>query len=133
MPVSEKRSIAGRRRRRRSKSIHELRLQCEALEQRVVLSTFTWTGNGANANWSTGTNWQGGVSPSSGSILVFGTGVSQLTNTDDISGLSVAEIELSGGYSISGNSINLTGSGGVGIDNQTAANSFNNPIALAQT
>ena len=111
--------------------MHELTPRFEVLEVRVVpSSTYTWTGGGANNNWSTGTNWQGGVAPTSASTLVFGSGESQLTNVDDISGLSVAEIELAGGYSISGASITLTGSGGVGIDNQTGTNIFNNPITL---
>src|SRR5208337_3787261 len=81
-------------------------------------------------NWSTGANWQGGVSPTSGSTLVFGASESQLTNVDDMAGLSVAEIKLAGGYSISGNAVSLTGSGGVGIDSQSASNTFNNPITL---
>ena len=105
-------------------------LGCEALEVRIVPSTFTWTGGGANANWSTVGNWQGGVAPANGSILVFGSGASQLTDVDDISGLSVAEIELAGGYSISGVAITLTGSTGVGIDNQTGTNAISDPITL---
>ncbi len=53
-----------------------------------------------------------------------------MTNIDDISGLSVAEIELSGGYSISGEPITLAGSGGVGIDSQTGTNRFSDAITL---
>ena len=102
----------------------------ELLERRLVPSTYTWTGGGANSNWSNGANWQGGVSPTSGSTLIFGSGESQFTNVDDISGLSIAEIELAGGYSISGNAVTLTGSSAVGIDNQSGTNTFNNPIAL---
>ena len=129
--VFHKRSSPTHRRRRRSKSMHERTLHYEVLELRVVPSgTYTWTGGGVNSNWSTGANWQGGVAPTSASTLVFGSGKSQLTNIDDISGLSVAEIVLSGGYSISGSAITVTGSGGVGIDSQTGTNAFNNPITL---
>ena len=129
--VLHKRSSPGYRHRRRAKGRHELILQFEDLELRVVpSSTFTWTGAGANSNWSTVTNWQGAAAPTTGSILVFGAGESQLTNADDIAGLSVAEIELAGGYSISGDAITITGSVGLGIDSQSAANSFNNPITL---
>ena len=129
--VFHKCSSSSHRRRRRSKSMHELTPRYEVLEVRVVpSSTYTWTGGGVNSNWSTGANWQGGVAPTSASTLVFGSGESQLTNIDDISGLSVAEIELSGGYSISGDAITVTGSGGVGIDSQTGTNAFNDPITL---
>ena len=129
LPVERSSQI--HRRRRRSKSMHELMLQCEVLEQRVVMSTFTWTGSGANANWSTVGNWSGGVAPTSGNnTLIFGAGQSQLTSVDDISALSVNEITLSGGYTVSGNAITLTGSGGVGIDNQAGTNAFSDPITL---
>jgi fibronectin-binding autotransporter adhesin len=118
-------------RRSRSRISQKRSLQCELLEPRVVLSsTSVWTGGGANSNWSNIANWQGGAVPTAGSILVFGTGESQTSNVDDISGLSVAEIELSGGYSISGNAITLTGSGGVGIDSQSSTNTVNNSITL---
>src|SRR5271157_506539 len=129
--VFHKRSSPTHRCRRRSKSMHELTPRYEVLEVRVVpSSTYTWTGGGVNSNWSTGANWQGDAAPTSGSTLVFGSGESQLTNIDDIPGLSVAEIQLSGGYSISGSAITVTGSGGVGIDSQTGTNAFNNPITL---
>lgn len=32
---------------------------------------FTWTGLGANTNWSTGGNWQGGVAPGAGNTAYF--------------------------------------------------------------
>jgi hypothetical protein len=91
-----KESFSSWRRRKQSKRIHKLNLQYEALEIRVVpSSTFTWTGAGANNNWSTVGNWSGGVAPTTGGTLVFGTGESQHTNVDDMSGLTVAEILLS--------------------------------------
>ena len=111
--------------------MHELTPTYDDLEVRIVpSSTYTWTGVGLNNNWSTGANWQGGVAPSSASTLVFQSGESRLTNVDDISALSVTEIELAGGYSISGVAITVTGSSGVGIDNQSGTNVVSNPITL---
>src|SRR5262249_44055779 len=40
-------------------------LQLEVLEGRLVPATHTWTGAGADLNWSTAANWTGGV-PTSG-------------------------------------------------------------------
>ena len=42
--VFHKCSSSSHRRRRRSKSMHELTPRYEVLEVRVVLSTYTWTG-----------------------------------------------------------------------------------------
>jgi autotransporter-associated beta strand protein len=55
-----------------------------------------------------------------------------LTNVDDMSGLSVAELQFTaGGYSISGtHPLTLIGSSGVGIDNTTGTNAFSAPITL---
>ena len=33
----------------------------------AAFAGWTWTGNGGNVNWSTGTNWSGGLAPTSGS------------------------------------------------------------------
>ena len=38
-----------------------------------VFTARTWSGAGTNNNWSTATNWVGGVVPQSGDALVFGT------------------------------------------------------------
>jgi autotransporter-associated beta strand protein len=102
----------------------------ELLELKLLPSTYTWTGGGANSDWSTGANWQGGIAPTSGSVLVFGPGESQLTNVNDIVGLSLAEIQIVGGYSISGDMVSLNGSGGVGIDSQSGSNTLTTPITL---
>ncbi len=109
-------------------------LALELLESRVVPTSFTWTGGGANSNWSTGGNWQGGVAPTTttalAGMLIFGTGEARLTNTDDISGLSVAEVQVAGGYSFSGYGLTLTGASGVGIDNQSGTNTVNNALTM---
>src|SRR5437868_4181463 len=43
----------------------------------------TWTGGGADANWSTGQNW-GGAAPAGGDLLVFDGNI-QLTNHNNLS------------------------------------------------
>src|SRR5438067_3582794 len=42
----------------------------EALEERTLLSTDTWTFGGTNGNWSNPANWDHGV-PTAGADLVF--------------------------------------------------------------
>ena len=92
---------------------------------RVVPSTRTWTGGGANANWSTVANWNG-AAPVNGDKLLF-TGSTQLANNNDISGLTVPWMTFSsGGFSISGNAVTVSGS----ITNSTGNNAFNGGVTL---
>ncbi len=79
----------GRRKERRERRT-VLGLGLERLEERVVLSTSTWSGNDAiakgNHNWSDAANWD--TAPTSGSALIFPSGLAgaALTSNDDISG-----------------------------------------------
>ena len=80
--------------------------------------TCTWTGGGGTANWSTGGNWDCGSGtsngpPGPGDILIFplvSTSSGPSVLVDDMSGLSVSELEFQGpGYVINpGTGITLT-------------------------
>ena len=99
-------------------------------KSRLLLSaTVTWTGKGTDANWSTPGNWSGGF-PATGDILVFPS-AARMSNVDDITGLSVAEIQFTAtGYSISGTStLTLKGTGSPLIDNVTGTNALRLPTA----
>ena len=48
----------------------------------AAAATVTWTGNGADDNWSTGANW-GGTAPVAGDALVF-AGTTRLTPNNDL-------------------------------------------------
>src|SRR5262249_33177406 len=118
---------------RKPRSGRPTRLTLEALEDRLT-PTFTWTGGSTvDSNWSTGANWMGGIAPTvataASDTLVFGTGKARMTNINNITGLSLGEITLAGGYSISGKEVTLTGT--LGIDNISGNNSFSDPITLA--
>ncbi len=71
--------------------------------------TKTWTGAGANANWSTALNWSPSGAPVAGDSLVFGGGGVQLTNVNDLpAGTSFQSMSFTGSsYVISGNAIQL--------------------------
>ena len=73
---------------------------------------FTWSGGGADNNWTTPANWEGGVAPSANSVLRFG-GSTRLTNTNDFAtGTQFNGIEFrsgAGAFALSGNAINLGG------------------------
>ncbi|MFO0952502.1 MAG: hypothetical protein U0835_15420 [Isosphaeraceae bacterium] len=81
------------------------------LEERVVLSTYTWTGRapGADPNWSNPANWVNSagkaVAPNSQTdrniTLVFPrSGAAQTSSNDDIAGLVVSSIRINNTYTI---------------------------------
>ncbi len=87
-------------------------LLLEALEDRITpATTFYWTGGGADSNWNTAANWQGGVAPTGSSLtldnLVFGPlGVSNLNPLDNLPAATFNSITFSA------SSYNLTASSG---------------------
>lgn len=72
--------------------------------------TRTWTGAGADDNWTTAANW-GGTAPSAGDDLVFPGGTPRLTpNNDFAASTSFNSISFTGatsGYTLVGNAIQL--------------------------
>jgi len=78
--------------------------------QVTAVSTRTWTGAGATANWSDGANWDTGV-PVAGDTLVFPPGASRKTNTNDLAaGTAFVIVKFTGGgYQLQGNAFDVTG------------------------
>src|SRR5262245_8560759 len=50
----------------------------ERLEDRSLLATLIWSGNGSDLNLSTAANWVGNVAPQQDDNLVFPAGVTKL-------------------------------------------------------
>jgi autotransporter-associated beta strand protein len=74
-------------------------------------STDTWSGGGADNNWTTGANWVGKVAPAAGDNLVFPAAAARPANTNNYpGGTHFGSITLNGtGYVIGGNPITLSG------------------------
>ncbi len=72
--------------------------------------TKTWTGEGADSNWSTAGNWSPNGAPVAGDSLIFPASAARQTNTNDLpDDTSFEGIEFTGGtYAISGNDIQVT-------------------------
>jgi len=96
----------------------------------AAAATKTWTGLGADANWSTAGNWSPSGAPAAGDDLVFPGGAARLSNNNDIAaGTSFNTLSFTGptgGYALSGNAIQLV----AGI---TAAGSTADFVNLALT
>jgi ELWxxDGT repeat protein/autotransporter-associated beta strand protein len=77
----------------------------------VLDATWTWTGLGGNANWSTPANWNKVLAPVANADLVFPAGAAQLTNTNNLANDSVFNsLTISGGsYQLIGNRVALNG------------------------
>jgi hypothetical protein len=75
------------------------------LEPRIAPASFSWSGAGADSNWTTDANWVGGTAPSAGSYLDFPSGAAQLSNVNDFpAGTSFSAFEIDApGYDITGN------------------------------
>jgi hypothetical protein len=85
-----------------------------------IANSLTWTGSGNGTSWSDAKNWSEDVAPVSGDSLVFASGGTLLTN-NDITGLSVANIDIQGaGYTLGGNAISLTG----GLTSESGNNTY---------
>ena len=101
-------------------SLFALVLTCSAVTALAMLlpardasaGASTWTGLGADANWSTAGNWFGDAAPVAGDDLVFPDSAMQKTNVNDLApGTSFNSISFTdpeGGYNISGAPIILT-------------------------
>jgi autotransporter-associated beta strand protein len=114
------------------------RLQLEWLENRLAPATHTWTG-AASTLWSNAANWTGG-SPAgdTDAMLVFPAGAMNLTNSNDLSGLTITSISFTGSdnYTISGIGITLNAGGimlGTGATTGTDVIDLTITLGAAQT
>lgn len=99
----------------------------------ALAGTHTWTGAGTSGYWSTAANWAGGA-PTAGEVapvvLVFPSGAARLANTNNISGLTLHGMTISGaGYTLhgAGGGSNITFATYSGVDYYVTAN--NNLLA----
>lgn len=72
---------------------------------------YSWSGGGADGNWSDAVNWGFTGVPTNGDTVIFSASQPQLSNTNDIFNLTLNEIRFvgaGGGYSIYGNAFTLT-------------------------
>ena len=97
---------------------------------------YTWSGNGADSNWSTGANWVGGGAPASNSVtysMVFLS--STRTNPTITTSYNVANLIFGAGassYTVSGSSLAIGLWSGTGIINNSASTqTFNTGLNLA--
>jgi autotransporter-associated beta strand protein len=100
----------------------------------AAAATFTWTGAGGNTLWTTNTNWEGNVSPTSTigpHTLVFPAGAMQTTMLNDAVGLTVVALRFEAPYTLTGNN-SLTIRDGVDVTFTGAGTvTMNLPIVLA--
>jgi autotransporter-associated beta strand protein len=70
-------------------------------------TTCTWSG-ATSGSWSVATNWQGGQAPANNATLVFPSGATTLSTTNNLSNLTFKGITIEGsGYTLAGNSVTL--------------------------
>jgi fibronectin-binding autotransporter adhesin len=101
---------------------------------RMIVSSLSldhvWTGEGNNNNWTTAANW-GGATPQANDPLVF-DGTARLNNTNDFAaGVSFSGMTFNAGagaFTLSGNSITLTGDI---INNSSQTQTINLPLLLS--
>jgi len=96
-------------------------------------NTLSWSGGGgADANWNNIANWGFVATPANGDTLIFSASQPNLLNTNNIGGLTLAQIRFvgpGGGYDIRGNAFTLTNS--IEATNTAGANIIENNITFA--
>ncbi len=81
------------------------RLLLELLEDRFAPAAHTWTGGGADGLWSNAANWDTALTATEGTTenvtLLFPSGITNKSMTQDISGLIVDQMQFQAdGYSV---------------------------------
>jgi autotransporter-associated beta strand protein len=79
---------------------------------RASAGTCAWTGNGADANWTTALNWSPAAAPQSGDHLLFSGSVQLNPNNDLLANTPFGGLTfdaLAGGFTLGGNAINFSG------------------------
>lgn len=96
-------------------------------------ATKTWTGAGADANWSTAANWSPSGAPVAGDDLAFPNGAARLNNNNDLAANTsfntLAFSSPSSSYALNGNAIQLVN--GITATNVGVANGIFLSITLA--
>jgi len=81
----------------------------EPLETRIAPATLTWDGSASNL-WNNAANWDTNTIPDDGDILIFPDAALNKTNSNNIAGLLLDSVRISGdSYVLSGNSIGISG------------------------
>jgi hypothetical protein len=96
----------------------------------VEAATRVWVGGTGNNLWSTGANWQGGLSPVNGDRLVFTGGTASSFN--DYPSLSAEALEIGGtnAYLFQGNPISMSGDTGLVINSSAQPITFQARVAF---
>ncbi len=98
--------------------------------QSIMGATITWSGGGADSNWSTGANWAG-TAPTSADLVVF-SGNTKLTNTNDFATNStftgITFNSGAGAFVLNGNAITL---GGNVTNSSTSLQTINLALAMS--
>jgi uncharacterized repeat protein (TIGR03803 family) len=94
-------------------------------------TTFTWTGEG-DGTWTNPNDWLGKVVPQPGRpiTLVFPANAGQKNNLENVPGLDVNNLQISGAYQISGGTP-LTLSGKVSVNAPGGTSTLGTPVVLA--
>jgi len=75
-------------------------------------AVYYWVGGGADTNWTTGANWEGGVAPGAGDALVFHSTTAVTNNNDYAEGTrfdGITQALGSASFVLNGNAIGLGG------------------------
>lgn len=105
----------------------------EVLEARITPATFVWDGGGHGGSWADPANWVGDVAPVAGSDLVF-TGAGTVTVNDFGAAIPFNSLTIQQtGFTLSGDSIELSGGVVAAYGHGTATIALNLSLASPQT
>src|ERR1043165_9824723 len=100
----------------------------------LTAASTTWTGGGANDNWSTTGNWSLGTAPGTNDLLTF-AGSTRLTPNNNLTGSIINNLAFSSNassFTVGGNAIVLTNGRSIG-GGAIAGGSISNLSANTQT